>query len=182
MTPTPANDAVLCQTEPMSERWSPEHLLAAVRTHVPWVEVHLDDGALDATRAREPQVFTAHQVHVQVGLDGDDILVTFRWPGEPHLFGIRFPASEAPNGPSTGGTCETPAEWAQEVGLVLMEELDTGLVHRGQRTLTPNGVVELDYHHDDPAFQSRSGDALPSLPEGHYYRVTVSPPPGPPRS
>ncbi len=82
---------------------------------------------------------------MQAALDGSDLLVTFRWPGEPQLLGVRFLVSEAPVGPSTGEMCDSPAEWASEVGWVLMEELDTGLVHRGRRSVTDQGVVELHY-------------------------------------
>lgn len=88
------------------------------------------------------------RVPVEVLLDGEDLLVTFRWPAQPHLLGVRFRPSESPEGPSTGEVCLSPEEWAQEVGWVLMEELDTGLVHRGRRSVTDQGVVELHYRPD----------------------------------
>lgn len=72
----------------------------------------------------------------------------FPWEGEPHRLGVRFRTSESPEGPSTGEMCEYPEEWAQEVALVLMEELDTGLVHRARRSGTAQGVVELHYRPD----------------------------------
>ena len=84
---------------------------------------------------------------MQAVLDGSDLLVRFRWPGEPRPLCVRFPLSEVPDGPSTGEPCETPAEWAKEVGWVLMEELGTGLVRRGRRSVTRRGWVEL---HIDP--------------------------------
>ena len=91
----------------------------------------------------------ADRIPVEVVLDGEDLLVTFSWPGEPHPLGIRFTTTDAPTGPSTGELCETPEEWATEVALVLMEELDTGVVRWGRRTRTPTGVVELDYRRSD---------------------------------
>ena len=111
----------------MAEGWTPDELLAAVQVRVQQGPDH--DG----------------EIPMQALLDGGDLLVTFRWPSEPHLFGIRFPLAEAPQGPSTGEVCETTEEWATEVGWVLMEELGTGLVRWGHRSLTPRGVVELDY-------------------------------------
>jgi hypothetical protein len=114
----------------MTDAWRPEHLLDAVRAVVPAVP------GIDASAP------------VDVVLDGDDLLVTFHWPGHPDLFGIRFRPSESPEGPSTGELCGSPEEWATEVGWVLMEELDTGLVHRGRRSVTDQGIVELHYRPD----------------------------------
>ena len=82
---------------------------------------------------------------MQFTLDDGDILVTFRWPGEAGDLGMRFKPSEAPIGPSTGEVCDSPTEWATEVGWVLMEELQTGLVRWGPRSVTASGVVELHY-------------------------------------
>ena len=64
------------------------------------------------------------------------------------MYGVRFPTTGAPDGPSTGEVCETAEEWAQEVALVLMEELDTGLVTRGRRSVSEQGIVELHYRPD----------------------------------
>jgi hypothetical protein len=108
-------------------------------------------------------------------LDGKDIVVTFHWRDDPWLYGVRFSTEEVPEGPSTGEVCETAEEWAQEVALLLMEELDTGLVTRGRRLVSPEGVVELDYRHNDPAYQGRTMTA-PPLTEGHEYRVAMLPP------
>ena len=80
-------------------------------------------------------------------LEGTDILVTFRWRDDPQLYGIRFPTG-APEGASTGEVCATAEEWAHEVALVLMEELDTGLVSRGRRSSDVQGWVELHYRPD----------------------------------
>jgi hypothetical protein len=113
---------------------------------------------------------------MQAVLDGSDIVVTFHWRDDPQLYGVRFTTSEAPLGPCTGDVCDSAEEWAQEVGLRLMEELDTGLVIRGRRTLTPDGVVELDLRHNDPAFRPRSEAVDHPLPDGHDYRVVASPP------
>ena len=133
------------------------------------------EAALAAVRAAVPRVPAGDsEVPAQVVLDGDDLLVTFRWPGEEHLFGVRFPLSEAPNGPSTGEACDSLEDWAWEISLVLMEELDTGLVHRGRRTVTSEGIVELDYRHDDDDAGERSAPPGPPLP-GHHYRVVVPP-------
>ena len=114
----------------MANGWTPEQLLDSVRTVVSSVEAGDE------------------RVPVEVLLDGEDLLVTLSWPGQADLFGIRFRPSESPEGPSTGEVCESPKEWAGEVALVLMEELDTGLVHRARRTTTARGVVELHYRPD----------------------------------
>jgi hypothetical protein len=113
----------------MSDLWSAEHLLQVVRAQV---ESGPDE-------ARTPM----HAV-----LEGTDILVTFRWGDDPHLYGVRFPTTDAPEGASTGEVCRTADEWAQEVALVLMEELDTGLVTRGRRSSNAQGLVELHYRPD----------------------------------
>ena len=140
--------------------WDRETLRAAVRQTVKRVPAGDDD------------------VPAQVELDGDDLLVTFRWPGEPRRFGVRFRLSAAPEGPSTGEICESPEEWAWEVSLVLMEELDTGLVKRGRRTVTPNGVVELDYRINADEYEPPASPGPPAL--GRHYEVRVVPekPPG----
>ena len=114
----------------MTNGWPPEQLHDVVRSVVSAVEA--GDEVVPA----------------EVLLDGDDLLVTFAWPGQPHLFGVRFRPSESPEGPSTGEVCESPTEWAHEVALELMEELGTGLVHRARRTVTDQGVVELHYRPD----------------------------------
>lgn len=110
--------------------WTPGQLLDAVRSVVSSVEA--GDGRVPA----------------EVLLDGEDLLVTFSWPDQPQLFGIRVRPSESPEGPSTGEVCESAEEWAQEVAWVLMEELGTGLVHHGRRTVTTQGIVELHYRPD----------------------------------
>jgi hypothetical protein len=82
---------------------------------------------------------------MQAVLEDDDVLVTFDWPGEGDRLGMRFPLAEAPVGPSTGEVCDTPAQWAAEVGFVLMEELETGLTRRAPRSVRADSVVELHY-------------------------------------
>jgi hypothetical protein len=159
----------------MTEGWTPAQLLEAVRSGVPSVSVHDDSNLLDAVRAGDGAVSTAYEVPMQFSLDGADLVATFRWPGEQHLFGVRFPTSDVPTGPSTGDVCESPDEWAQEVGLVLMEELDTGLVRRGRRALSPSGIVELDHWHNDPTYREQRA-SLPSLNDGQEYRVSIVPP------
>ncbi len=111
----------------MSGTWDTDRLLAEVQRRVRRGP-HSDD-----------------QNPMQATLDDGDILVTFHWPGEADRLGIRFKPSEAPVGPSTGEVCDSPTEWATEVGWVLMEELDTELTRRAPRTVTASGVVELDY-------------------------------------
>ena len=123
-----ADEDVRCKTGVMASAWRPDLLLDTVRAGVPWVSLAGDE-----------------RVPVEVLLDGEDLLVTFLWRDELHRLGVRFRTSKSPEGPSTGEMCETPEEWAQEVALVLMEELDTGLVHRAPRSVTEQGVVELHY-------------------------------------
>lgn len=82
---------------------------------------------------------------MEATLDDGDILVTFEWSGEADRLGMRFWPSQAPVGPCTGEVCDSPAEWATEVGWVLMEELETGLTRRAHRSVTADGVVELRY-------------------------------------
>jgi len=118
----------------MTDGWTPERLLEEVRARVPWVSVYIHP--LDPQPLKLP---------VRALPDEDDLLITFHWPGEPDLFGIRFHPSESPVGPSTGDVCESPEEWADEVAWVLTEELDPRLVNRARRSVTQTGVVEL--HH-----------------------------------
>lgn len=84
---------------------------------------------------------------MQATRDGEDILVTFEWPGESSRLGMRFDVSKAPYGPSTGEVCDSPEDWATEVRWVLMEELETGLTQRAPRTVTRDGVIELDWRY-----------------------------------
>jgi hypothetical protein len=114
----------------MTVSWTRDHLFEAVQRRVQCVRLGMpdDDG-----------------VPMEVERDGDELLVTFDWPDEPKRLGLRFWMSEAPQGPSTGDICGSPDEWAGEVGWVLMEELDTGLVRRAPRSLTGSGVIELHY-------------------------------------
>lgn len=133
--------------------WDHETLLAVVRRAVPHVPAGDDE------------------VPAQVELDTDDLLVTFRWPGEPHLFGVRFPLEQAPAGPSTGEVCDSPEEWAWEVSLVLAEELGTGLVRRGRRTVTSTGLVELEYRVNADGYDAPA--ALGPPPPGHHYEVGI---------
>lgn len=125
-----ADECVPATLHLMPSGWAPEQLLDAVRSVVSSVEA--GDGRVPA----------------EVLLDGEDLLVTFSWPDQPQLFGIRVRPSESPEGPSTGEVCESAEEWAQEVAWVLMEELGTGLVHHGRRTVTTQGIVELHYRPD----------------------------------
>ena len=111
----------------MAGPWEAERLLAEVQERVRF-------GIDDCAGGRIP---------MQATLDDGDILVTFQWPGEAGQLGMRFEPSEAPIGPSTGDVCDSPTEWATEVGWVLMEELQTGLVRRGRRSVTARGVIEL---------------------------------------
>jgi hypothetical protein len=109
----------------MSENWSPQALLDAVRARL---RRGLDDGDERQTDA---------------SLVDGDILVTFHWRREVERFAMRFPATEAPAGPSTGEVCSHASEWATEVGWVLEEELGTGLVRRAPRSAMADGVIEL---------------------------------------
>ena len=64
----------------MADGWTPEQLLDAVRSVVSSVEAGDE------------------RVPVEVLFDGEDLLVTFSWPDQPHLFGIRSRPSASPEG------------------------------------------------------------------------------------
>lgn len=76
-------------------------------------------------------------------LVAEELLVGFWWQREPTRYRVRLSLHLIPQGPSTGEVCESSAHWATEVGWVLMEELETGLVARAPRTLAPDGLVDL---------------------------------------
>lgn len=107
--------------------------------------VWTNDALLDAVRSRLRQVSSDRDGYapVQVALDADDLLVTFRWRRDAEFYGVRFSLANVPTGPSTGEVCESPEEWAQEVGWVLDEEIGTGLVQEAHRTRGAHGLVLL---------------------------------------
>jgi hypothetical protein len=80
---------------------------------------------------------------VEVTTDGSDLVVRFRYEGHPELFAVRFSLVLMPDGPQTGEVCESLDDWAEEVGWVLDEELNTCMVETAERTVADDGVVTL---------------------------------------
>ncbi|MCW2778816.1 MAG: hypothetical protein JWN17_2541 [Frankiales bacterium] len=63
---------------------------------------------------------------VAVDVEGDDVVVRFRWRELPYALQARFGPDDLAEGAWTGTPLLTPHEWAYEVSGFLMEELDTG--------------------------------------------------------
>ena len=82
---------------------------------------------------------------VEVTTDGSDLVVVFRYGGQPELFAVRFTLARMPEGPQTGEVCERLDDWAQEVDWVLDEELNTGMAETAERTVADDGVVLLHW-------------------------------------
>lgn len=79
----------------------------------------------------------------EVAVNGSDLLVTFHYEGFPELFGVRFSLDNLPEGPCTGGVCDSVEEWAEEVDWTLDEELNTRMVQTAERTVVDDGLVML---------------------------------------
>ncbi len=80
---------------------------------------------------------------VEVATDGSDLVIRFRYEGHAELFAVRFSLARMPEGPQTGEVCESLDDWAEEVGWVLDEELNTRMVETAERTVADDGVVTL---------------------------------------
>lgn len=80
---------------------------------------------------------------VEVKTDGSNLMVVFHYGSLPELFAVRFSLDLMPDGPQTGEVCESLDEWAEEVGWVLDEELNTCMVETAERAVADDGVVIL---------------------------------------
>jgi hypothetical protein len=65
--------------------------------------------------------------------DGEEVVVAFRWQQNPRPFRMRVDVSGFPEGPSTGIECSIPDEWANDLCILLTEELATGYTRRAER-------------------------------------------------
>lgn len=85
---------------------------------------------------------------VDVHLDGDDLIIVFRWKRDPNTYAFRYrmPAPQDRREPPSSSSPSTPQDVATEVYGSLQEELDTGLVE-GARRVPRRHWVELDWHH-----------------------------------
>lgn len=91
---------------------------------------------LDAARAvlLGPGAVTDGFGGVGVEVEGDELMVVFRWRADPKIYRVRFPLPEAPAAsPWIGMEVGSAQEWAADVSGWLMEELDTGLTRRARR-------------------------------------------------
>lgn len=102
--------------------WSHDEVLAAVRASVPG-------------RADTRWTFD------RADLDNGQVLVLFEVEAE--RFGVHYSLADLPYGPNTGEPCDTPGEWAQEIGWDVDEQVDTGGLLRAERVPGPDGVVLL---------------------------------------
>ncbi|MEV4113374.1 hypothetical protein [Nonomuraea sp. NPDC049695] len=110
----------------MAIEWSRQEIFAAVRTCL--------------SRAG---AVTEGYSYVDVRTEPDGMVVLFRWRRDRNLyaFAVEYPA--APRSPWTGLPVHSADEWAADVEGRLAEELATGLVRRGRRTVR-DGYVLLD--------------------------------------
>jgi hypothetical protein len=104
--------------------WTRDEVLAAVRASVP--------GRVDSGWTFE-----------RTDLDGDQVLVLFRVGAQ--RFGVHYSLDELPDGPNTAEPCDTPREWAQEIGWDMDEQVLTGGLLRAERTAGSDGVILLSW-------------------------------------
>ncbi|MFI6737241.1 hypothetical protein ACIBI9_30305 [Nonomuraea sp. NPDC050451] len=110
----------------MAIEWSRQEVLAAVTTCL----------------SRAGAVTEGYSA-VNVRPEPDGMLVIFRWRRDPNLYAIAVEYPTAPRSPWTGMPVHSAYEWAADVAGWLAEELATGLVRRGRRTIR-SGYVLLD--------------------------------------
>lgn len=110
----------------MTAEWTREEALAALRGCLLRVGA-LTDGAFVVDVVAEPY----------------GMLVVFRWKKDPNTYAVEigFPAGRVTS--VIGEPMNSPDEWAADVGFRLAEDLATGLVRRGRRTVR-GGYVVLD--------------------------------------
>ncbi|GII90457.1 hypothetical protein [Sinosporangium siamense] len=139
----------------MAIEWPREEVLAAVRTHLLRA-----GGVTDGYSA------------VDVVAEPENMLVIFRWRRDPNVFAIEIGFPATPESTVTGEPLPSADAWASDVEFRLMEELDTGLIHRGHRTIR-DGYVVLDPK-DAPDIWP-TGYFIDSVPLGDD--VMLTPPP-----
>ncbi|MBB4917887.1 hypothetical protein [Streptosporangium saharense] len=110
----------------MTVEWAREEAFAALRGCLLRVGA-LTDGACIVDVVAEPY----------------GMLVVFRWKKDPNTYAVEiaFPAGRVAS--VIGEPVTSPDEWAADVGYRLAEDLVTGLVRRGRRTVR-DGYVVLD--------------------------------------
>ncbi|MFD0890403.1 hypothetical protein ACFQ08_38165, partial [Streptosporangium algeriense] len=110
----------------MTAGWSREEVLAALRGCLLRVRT-LTDGAFVVDVVAEPY----------------GMLVIFRWRKDPNTYAVEIAFPTGPRNSVIGERMTSPDEWAADAGFRLAEELVTGLVRRGRRTVR-GGYVVLD--------------------------------------
>ncbi|MER7130411.1 hypothetical protein [Streptosporangium saharense] len=110
----------------MTAEWTREEAFAALRGCLLRVGT-LTDGACVVDVVAEPY----------------GMLVVFRWMRDPNTYAVEiaFPAGRVTS--VIGEPVTSPDQWAADVGFRLAEDLATGLVRRGRRTVR-GGYVVLD--------------------------------------
>ncbi|MFC3985828.1 hypothetical protein [Streptosporangium jomthongense] len=108
----------------MTTGWSREEVFAALR------------GCLLRVRALTEGAFVVDVVAEPYGM-----LVVFRWRKDPNTYAVEVAFPTEPRNSVIGEPMTSPDEWAADVGYRLAEELATGLVRRGRRTVRDGYVV-----------------------------------------
>jgi hypothetical protein len=112
----------------------------------PWQSVRVEwtrDEVLAAVRASLPGRVDSGWTFERADLNGDQVLVLFRVGAQ--RFGVHYSLEELPHGPNTGEVCETPREWAQEIGWDMDEQVLTGGLLRAERSAGSDGVILLSW-------------------------------------
>jgi hypothetical protein len=68
-------------------------------------------------------------------------LVVFRVKSD--IFGVLYPLDDLRAGVNTREPCDTPREWAEEIGWDIDEQVLTGGLLRAHRAPAPDGLVLL---------------------------------------
>lgn len=94
----------------------------------------IDDGVASAARSLRAGVWMGPRFELlDLQRDGDEVMVAFRGQQNPRPFRMRVDVSGFPEGPSTGIECAAPDEWANDLCILLTEELETGYTRRAER-------------------------------------------------
>lgn len=118
---------MLCQAHEVAVMFSRAALVDAVRTSL------LQPGAVT-------DGFQGLDVTAADGF----LTVRFRWKLDPNTFLIRIPLPDGRGSPLTGVPMDSAEEWAGDLSLALMEQLDTGFLRRTVRTRRGE-ETELDW-------------------------------------